>query len=118
MRISRILMILTFMLLGFLIALSMLPPFMQNMYLHQLILIILLTVFILFSYLPRLSMRTEKQVKTITVVKCTKCSFKMERDFQKGDFVFKRLGTCSCGGELYIDAIYNVEVARTTTRRK
>ncbi|RLE47299.1 MAG: hypothetical protein DRJ18_03430, partial [Candidatus Methanomethylicota archaeon] len=68
------------------------------------------------SYLPKFSRRTKPARKTITVIRCMQCDYKMERDFQEGDYVLKRMGTCSCGGELYIDMIYDVEIAKPLTR--
>lgn len=49
--------------------------------------------------------------QTITVVKCRKCSYKEERSFQLGDFIFKEIGVCSkCSGPLYIEIVYSVPI--------
>ena len=49
--------------------------------------------------------------KTITSLACHRCEFSDQREFQRGDFVGKSLGTCpKCkNGELYIRAIYTAE---------
>lgn len=48
---------------------------------------------------------------TVSQIKCEQegCEYSEIRDFQEGDYVYKKLGRCpSCGGQdtLYIDLIY------------
>ncbi|QIW24299.1 hypothetical protein EWF20_09155 [Sulfolobus sp. S-194] len=49
-----------------------------------------------------------QQNKTIiTVLKCLKCSYTVERQFREGDFVLKIDGTCpNDGSPLYVWGIY------------
>ncbi|BFH74443.1 hypothetical protein SJAV_23870 [Sulfurisphaera javensis] len=53
-------------------------------------------------------MNQSQQPKTIiTVLKCLKCSYMVERPFKEGDFVLKIDGTCpNDGSPLYIWGIY------------
>lgn len=49
----------------------------------------------------------------VTVISCMGCGYREEREFKAGDFVFKRLGSCTkCGGELFISAIYAIAQAK------
>jgi hypothetical protein len=44
--------------------------------------------------------------KVMTVIEC-KCNPKTQREFQRGDYVFKQLDACQkCGGKQMITAIY------------
>jgi len=57
--------------------------------------------------------------KTVTVVKCKGCDYREVRDFQKGDYVFKKMGSCSsCGSEKYVSAIYSVPVSRVEEKEE
>ena len=46
--------------------------------------------------------------KVLSIVKCSGCSFKQIKNFALGDYVLKRLGTCTqCNAApLFIDGIY------------
>lgn len=44
--------------------------------------------------------------KMMTTIECNKCGKKTVREFQRGDFVFKELDACQCGGKQLITAIY------------
>lgn len=51
--------------------------------------------------------------KTISVIKCINCNHQEERDFQVGDFVFKRVGSCAkCQGALIVASIYMLSPRR------
>ena len=48
-----------------------------------------------------------KEAKVVATLTCPKCGFKSIRDFQKGDFVFKRVDPCpKCSEAMLITAIY------------
>jgi len=48
-----------------------------------------------------------KEAKVVVTLTCPKCGFKSIRDFQKGDFVFKRVDPCpKCSEAMLITAIY------------
>ncbi|RLF17551.1 MAG: hypothetical protein DRJ66_00355 [Thermoprotei archaeon] len=50
--------------------------------------------------------RASKEPKKIVIIRCDKCSYRLERSFKEGDYILKTVGQCSCGGLLYIDSIY------------
>ncbi|MEM0217436.1 MAG: hypothetical protein QXM73_01610 [Candidatus Nezhaarchaeales archaeon] len=98
-------------------ALSLLPPFTQEniniidmLTTYLLFLVIMLLVFsLLFSATRRRGPMNIKALKTVTVLQCEKCDYKEEREFQVGDYVFKKVGECiKCKGPLYISMIYGL----------
>ncbi len=57
--------------------------------------------------------RKPKQAKYIPkeLVKCRKCGYEIERDYEPGDFISLVKGKCpKCGGELIVKAIYSVKL--------
>jgi len=51
-----------------------------------------------------------------TELTCSKCGFKEERDFRRGDYVFKPAGKCPrCGGERVITSIFRREQPTQST---
>jgi hypothetical protein len=43
----------------------------------------------------------------LTTITCQKCDFKNQREFERGDYVFKEAGPCpKCNNKLIISAIY------------
>jgi hypothetical protein len=43
----------------------------------------------------------------LTTITCQKCDFKNQREFERGDFIFKEAGPCpKCNNKLLISAIY------------
>ncbi|MEM0232428.1 MAG: hypothetical protein QXD66_02950 [Candidatus Nezhaarchaeales archaeon] len=98
-------------------ALSLLPSFAQEniniidmLTTYLLFLVIMLLVFsLLFSATRRRSPMIIKALKTVTVLQCERCDYKEEREFQAGDYVFKKVGECvKCKGPLYISMIYGL----------
>lgn len=77
---------------------------------YLLLLIITFLVFSLFfSATRRRSPTILRAIKTVTVLQCEKCDYKEEREFQVGDYVFKRVGECmKCKGSIYISMIYGL----------
>jgi len=74
-----------------------------------LVLIMLIIFSLLFSATRRRVLITLRGIKTVTVLRCENCDYKEEREFQMGDYVFKRVGECAkCKGPLYISMIYGV----------
>ncbi|MCG2909653.1 MAG: hypothetical protein RXQ80_03900 [Sulfolobaceae archaeon] len=50
---------------------------------------------------------SQQQVQIVTVLKCLKCGYSIERPFREGDFVPKIDGTCpNDGSPLFIWGIY------------
>jgi len=43
----------------------------------------------------------------MTIIECRKCGFKNVREFQRGDYIFKQMGTCEkCNEPLLVTGIY------------
>lgn len=43
----------------------------------------------------------------LTTIKCQNCDYKNQREFERGDFIFKEAGPCpKCNNKLLISAIY------------
>jgi hypothetical protein len=52
----------------------------------------------------RLSLELPPVMTTIT---CQKCDYKNQREFERGDYVFKEAGPCpKCSDKLFVSAIY------------
>ncbi|MEM2123366.1 MAG: hypothetical protein QXE79_06990 [Candidatus Bathyarchaeia archaeon] len=55
----------------------------------------------------RLTSISKEEGRILTVVECSKCKIKTIRNFQKGDYVNKRLEKCpNCDEDKMITAIY------------
>lgn len=47
--------------------------------------------------------------KILTIIGCSNCDYREERNFVEGDYVFKELGPCKkCSGPSYIIGIYSI----------
>jgi len=45
--------------------------------------------------------------KVFTTIQCSSCDFKNVREFQKGDYILKKLEPCpKCNGSMFISSIY------------
>jgi len=78
----------------------------KNFWLVYLALIILTVLFALRTQ-PKGEVLEVEKYHTVTVIKCENCGYKEERKFQRGDYIFKQVGTCEkCSSNLYIDDIY------------
>ena len=60
---------------------------------------------IFWAFKARLVIQTSKEIINV-IVKCSKCGKTEKRNFKEGDYVNKVIGTCECGGELYIHSIF------------
>ncbi len=48
-----------------------------------------------------------KPRKVVSLIKCEKCGYSEEREYEKGDFFFKDKGVCpKCGGKMIVAGIY------------
>jgi hypothetical protein len=53
--------------------------------------------------------------QTLTVLQCDKCDITEVRDYEEGDFVYRKVGECpECQGELSISKIYAVKLKKET----
>lgn len=88
--------------------------------LYNLVLLVLLIVFIAYFYFEVRS-RREKREESVTrvLLQCVNCGFKLERDFEAGDYIGLERGKCpKCGGTLKIRGIYAVEKSRVLSSHK
>ncbi len=106
-RIPTLLILIVSMVLGMLVTL-LVGPLPPNARIQHL-LVLLLVLLLLATFTQRMLPKPRPRRRTITVIKCLSCDMRLERDFREGDYVFKRVGKCRCGGELYIDMIYDIE---------
>lgn len=54
--------------------------------------------------------KTRVEYVTRELLVCTKCNYRVEKDYEAGDFVGLLKGTCpKCGGSMKIRGIYAVE---------
>jgi len=80
---------------------------------------ILLLIFAIYPALAFSRSKPVKERKTVAVVSCYGCDYREVRDFQKGDYVFKKLGGCSaCDSEQYISAIYSIPISRVEEKEE
>lgn len=60
----------------------------------------------------------EKEYATKTLLKCIKCGYTLERDFEPGDFITMIKYKCpKCGNPMRIEAIYAIEKAEQYKRK-
>lgn len=69
---------------------------------------LLLSSYMLFQTRRRVSRIASLETpKIMTTVSCMKCDIKNVREFQRGDFVYKEVGSCpKCNDKMIISAIY------------
>ncbi|MEM3593584.1 MAG: hypothetical protein QXS27_02540 [Candidatus Jordarchaeaceae archaeon] len=80
---------------------------------------ILLLIFAIYPVLAFSRSKPAVERKTVTVVNCYGCDYREIRNFQKGDYVFKKLGACSvCSSEQYISAIYSVPLSKVEAKEE
>jgi cation transport ATPase len=66
-----------------------------------------LSTYVLFQTRRRLLKLRIIVPPVTTTIECKKCGFKNVREFQRGDYIFKELGTCEkCSDTMMITAIY------------
>jgi len=66
-----------------------------------------LAVYILFQSRKRIATLKTENLPILTTIECPKCSIKTTREFQRGDYVYKKLDKCSkCEDSQIITAIY------------
>ena len=77
-----------------------------------------LSTYMLLQTRRRMKRFTLKTTPINTTIICTKCGFKNVRDFKRGDYILKELGSCTkCEGTMMISAIYR-EVTRKGKEEK
>jgi len=71
---------------------------------------ILLALSSLMQVKRRVSLLPRMAAKVLTVTLCSKCDFKVMRNFAVGDYVFKESGKCQqCGETMHVSQIYQEE---------
>lgn len=65
------------------------------------------SVYMLFQMRSKPTHSVMEVPRVLTTLECPKCDFKNIRDFQRGDFIFKKEGTCQkCDEPMTITGIY------------
>jgi len=56
--------------------------------------------------------KEEKKIQqTLSLLKCSKCDIKIYKDYEDGDYVYKKSGKCiKCGSDLIITQIHSVNL--------
>jgi len=66
-----------------------------------------LSAYVLLQSRRRVTSMKMENPSMMTTVECKKCGIKNQREFQRGDYVFKDLGPCQkCDDKMQITAIY------------
>ncbi len=66
-----------------------------------------LSTYMLFQTRSRMQKFTLETQPIVTTIICPKCGFKNVRNFERGDYILKDLGSCTkCDGTMMISAIY------------
>lgn len=66
-----------------------------------------LSAYMLIQTKRRMQRFTLKTQPITTTIVCSKCEFKNVRNFERGDYILKELGSCTkCEGTMMISAIY------------
>lgn len=86
------------------------------------LIIIVLILFLASSLLRTILERRRgkhEQFKTKTVIKCLKCNYMEERDFQPGDYILKPEKECpKCGTMMRIHRIFEVKITPISRKQK
>lgn len=68
---------------------------------------IALSIYLLFQMRKRTLSLDFEALKVLTVIQCTKCNYRNVKDFEKGDYILKEVGSCpKCDGTLLIYSIF------------
>lgn len=66
-----------------------------------------LSTYVLFQTRRRIKGLRLEMPPVTTTIECTKCGFKSLREFQRGDYIFKKVEPCQkCNENMQITAIY------------
>jgi ABC-type multidrug transport system permease subunit len=68
---------------------------------------IALSIYILLQVRRKPLISSLEALKVLTVIQCIRCGYKSVRNFSKGDYVLKEVGSCpKCSGTLLIHSIF------------
>ncbi len=68
---------------------------------------IALSIYLLLQMRKRTLSLDFEALKVLTVIQCTKCNYRNVKDFEKGDYILKEVGSCpKCDGILLIYSIF------------
>jgi len=77
---------------------------------------IALSVYMLFQTRIKPKHEIVEKPRVLTTLECPKCDFKNIRDFQRDDYIFKKVGSCQkCKETMTITAIYREPKNKTKT---
>lgn len=76
-----------------------------------LILLLIIILYLVYESYSRRPRRTLYAIRELLV--CIKCNYRVEKDFEPGDFIGLIKGKCpKCGGDLKLKGIYAVEKSK------
>lgn len=87
---------------------------------EYLVLLVLLLLMLIYLVYESYSKRLRKPIYAIReLLVCNKCNYRIEKDFEPGDFIGLIKGKCPrCGGELKLRGIYAVEQQTLKTHKE
>ncbi len=63
--------------------------------------------------------QSEPIMQTLSILKCNNCGITKVRNYQHGDYVFRKVDTCNdCNESMLIDQIYSVKLKKPTIAKK
>jgi len=82
--------------------------------LYNIVMILIVIALIIYMYLEsRPKKQQREEYVTRVLLQCLNCSYRLERDFEAGDFIGLEKGKCpKCGGSLKVIGIYSVEKSK------
>lgn len=82
--------------------------------LYNILMLAIVVALIVYLYLESRPKKPQREeYVTRVLLKCTSCGYRIERDFEAGDFIGLEKGKCpKCGGATKITGIYAVEKSK------
>lgn len=68
---------------------------------------IFLSIYLFMQMRKKTSLQDPSRIRVITVIKCISCNYGSTREFEKGDYILREVGSCpKCNGTLLIHSIF------------
>lgn len=66
-----------------------------------------LSIYLLMQMRRRALFQDSDRLRVITVIKCASCDYSSAREFERGDYILREVGSCpKCSGTLLIHSIF------------
>lgn len=68
---------------------------------------IFLSIYLFMQMRKKTSFQDSGRIRVVTVIKCVSCDYGSTREFEKGDYILREVGSCpKCNGTLLIHSIF------------